>query len=241
MHFENIKTKFNLEDLEQNGQNYIKFETDFETVLINTDKPERFHESAEFLLRFLNDELFDDECSPEMRQLEECFFLPSHKEKKLIDSLSKRELNQDLKDYYLKYMLKDMIINTEEVEATSNYSDANVSHDSRGGVGTSFFKIEFPEKGELSGEIELPEEVELTDPFEIAKNVALQIKTQIASMEDYEVAIGEIKENTGLLERGSKERTKKPSSRHYHFWKINKEKNGVTFKSIAQNFEIVCI
>lgn len=207
--------------------NITVIETDFERLHLKVfnDNSEKIMYESDYLLRFINDDYFDDD---EDIYVHGICFLPTHIEAEIEKSfLENIELKKYLRPYCNEFILNELGYD-EDIGNDLTYSLVNkkeYEHKHRHKISTSFFRV-YKDTNELL-------------PREELKRVVLELKENIRSIEDFKVCVGFIEEGIGVLEVSKQTRTKDPESRHVSFWKYSKELCDKTFNDLSKNFKIV--
>lgn len=193
----------------------MQIETDSEKIELNISNPYKYFTNRTNLIRYIDPE-FDEDYHPS-EQLHGFYFLPSNKTNEFIMTLNKNAYNPYFENYYTPEMRQNCnqyVFNNLETDTIIKYND-------RHNYAVSFFGVE-------------PEDATLE---ELIKG-AYQIRTLIA-MQNFKIAIGNITDDYGLLEKGFKERTNDPQSHHYSYWKFNEKFHNISCFDIAKNFHLL--
>lgn len=192
----------------------VIIKTDFEKVSIYIgDNKEKYDTKGEQLIRFLNPELLEIyPVGSTDDVIHPTFFLPTHIFKDFLDSLLSQEIIVELKKYYPEYasdFQKVSIENNNEI----------IQNKDKSGFATSLYGTE-------------------NATFDQQISAAKQI-LELNSMIDYKVAIGNIEGEVCLLEKGKRNKTSIPKSKHYNLWKFCEELSREGFDSIASGFKFI--
>lgn len=183
-------------------------------LLINTDfekmkiifAPQNLFSSMDNLIRFIDPEFLELYTVEELRGI---YFVPSHIEKKI-----KAGIADDILDSICnRYLPEDMQTTFDEDE----YDKPLVESKNRHSYGTSFFQCMNMDRATIEDTVSL-------------------LTKEIRSLRDHKIAIGQIKEDCGLLEKSSIKKTEEPESRHCSFWKFE---FGGTFDEISKDFSLL--
>lgn len=207
MAFQQIKKEFGFKQ----SDGYMHIVTDFETIKIYCNNPEKYAITEKNLIRFISEELLEE--YPCVEEIHGVCFLPSHKTNDFLRSLDKEEVLPELKSYYSDEMKFDFKEGTVLIK-----TDSSISHSDRSKVGTSFFGADAASVDNL---------------IDAGKQLL-----KLNAMKGYKIATGEISGGIGLLERSSKDKSTTPKSRHYNFWKFDHELTNFNFFDVARQFSI---
>lgn len=203
--FEEYITTYDILEIEKNEKKYLKFNTEFENLTILFKPIKLFHSKAP-VIRFINTEYYEFYGSNE---LQGAYFLPSHIEEKLNNCFADETMDSDCN----LYLPSDMQIDSLSVSHTSIKN--SVSNSSKGECGTSLFAYyNTDEQGVFT--------------------LITELKENISALRDFDVAVGNVPINYGIVEQSDFVKTKDPESRHCSFWKFENVKN---FNELAKNFK----
>jgi hypothetical protein len=199
------------------NEDSLYLETDYEVINLSTNILDRIFDGYKDLIRFITDEYED--LFPLCDEIHPFYFLSTHYENLIDTSLKDEKIISELKNFYPEEMIQSF----QEIGVASEMKPI-VPNKLRAIYSTSFFGI-----------IEPNEEITIEMLIESAQ----KLKVQIRALSDYKIAIGNIDDNCGLLEIGMKEKTEKPTSYHFNFWKDDEIKSGISFWDISKNFRII--
>lgn len=188
--------------------------TDFEKLIINIIDEDRYSFAGQSFIRFLKETLLEEFPNTNENFIDSVFFLPSDKCTEFEQSLADEEILGELRDFY-----------NPEFHAyfkegpTAVFSNTPFPSNKKGGKGISLYGADSIEPDEL---------------LEAGKQIL-----ELNAMRNYKIAYGNIGEGIGLLERSPNEKDTTPKSRHYNFWKFNKNITGKTFQDIACEFSLI--
>lgn len=192
----------------------ITIKTDFEKIKIHTNlMNSRYSTEGENLIRFLNGELLDE--FEGFVKIPPAFFLPTHIMNEFLGSIGEEEIIPKLKKYYpsekYSYFTNGEYLFEEEII---------IPNKQKATFGTSLYGTD---------------NATISEQIEAAKQIL-----KLNSMKNYKIALGYIKGNICLLERGMSDKEGVyPKSRHYNLWKFCEDLCGGTFEDIAAGFEYV--
>ncbi|MCP1133383.1 hypothetical protein NKT34_08780 [Paenibacillus polysaccharolyticus] len=199
----------------EKNDNYILIETDFEFISINKTNSNNYFTECSDLIRFISNDFEEDEYQRSDHNIHAVYFLPSHKQKELIKHINQEEIIDELEVYYTLEMKESF-----RVSYSIRREVVNIPHRDRSSCSTSFYGVD--------------EEVGLDALIKTAEELL-----KLNAMKDFEIAVGTIFGEMGLLEKGYKIKTENPQSKHYNFWKFCERKTGKSFFDIGKSFKMI--
>lgn len=194
----------------ENSEYITKIEKRSETYLqIDTgfDKCQIFlsdnlYSEKENLLRFIDTDLYDYYNDDVTLGV---YYLPTHAMNILVDKIGDNIFDSCLQEYLPTN-------NNEKFRFDRELDNQEVIlHRNRSRHATSFFMFNTPER---------------------IDEIISVLKCNIASLRDYDAAVGSVPENYGVLEITNHEKTKDPQSFHCSFWKFNT----TSLNNLGKNF-----
>lgn len=165
--------------------------------------PTNLFHSIAPVIRFINTEYYD---FYESNDLQGAYFLPSHIEDKLNDCFE----HDTIDNYCNPYLPVDMQIAGLDMTKTKSL----VYNSGKNHCGTSLFVYSnINEQG--------------------IQSLIKELKENIPALKDFDVALGNVPIDYGIIEQSNTVKTKDPESRHCSFWKFENVKN---FNELAKNF-----
>lgn len=183
---------------------YIVIDTDFERMEV-IYRQEQLFSSMDNLIRFIDPE-FLELCGD--GQLKGIYFVPTHIEHKIREGLSEEIIDSTCN----RYLPDSLKVDIEETEY--EYEKNLIKSRDRNKYGTSFFQC-------INMDVSI-----------ISETVRL-LKKELHVLRNHEVAMGQIVDNCGIIEKSGIKKTEDPESRHCSFWKFE---NGGTFDEISDRF-----